>query len=61
MGSWSTSGAETSRKGEYALPINCGTRFKEKCVGHIVYGSEKDGMAFSYLFQLLDCMPSCEG
>jgi hypothetical protein len=29
--------------------------------GRIVSGSEKDGMAVSYLFQRLDCMPSCEG
>jgi hypothetical protein len=34
--------------------------FKEKCVGRIVSGSEKVGMALSYLPQLLDCMPSCE-
>jgi hypothetical protein len=37
------------------------TRFKEKRVGRIVSGSEKDGMAISYLLQPLDCMPSCEG
>jgi hypothetical protein len=61
MGSWSTSGAENSLKGEYAIPAGYGTRFKEKCVGRIVSGSEKDGMALSYLPQPLDCMPSCEG
>ena len=64
MGSWSTSGAENSLKGEYAIPVGyvgyC-TRFKEKCVGRSVSGSEKDGMALSYLLQPLDCMPSCQG
>jgi hypothetical protein len=61
MGSWSTSGAENSLKCEYAIPVGYDTRFKEKCVGRIVSGSEKDGMALSYLLQPLDCMPSCEG
>jgi hypothetical protein len=61
MGSWSISGAENSLKREYAIPVGYGTRFKEKCVGRIVSGSEKDGMALSYLPQPLDCMPSCEG
>ena len=61
MGSWSTSGAETSLKGEYAISISYGTRFKAKCIGRIVYGPEKDGMALSDLSQPLVCMPSCEG
>jgi hypothetical protein len=61
MGSGSTSGAENSLKGEYAIPVGYGIRFKEKCVSRIVSGSEKDGMALSYLSQPLDCMPSCEG
>jgi hypothetical protein len=58
MDSWSTSGAENSLKREYAIPVGYGTRSKEKCVGRIVFGSEKDGMALSYLLQPLDCMPS---
>jgi hypothetical protein len=33
----------------------------KRYVGRIVSGSETDGMAFSYLFQRLECMPSCEG
>jgi hypothetical protein len=37
------------------------TRLKEKCVGRIASGFEKDGMAVTYLHQLLDCMSSCEG
>ena len=61
MGSTSTSGTENSLKSEYAIPVGYGTRFKEKCVGRIVSGSEKDGMALSYLPQLLDCMPPREG
>ena len=61
MGSGSTSGAKNSLKGEYAIPVGYGTYFEEKCVGCIVSGSEEDGMAHSYLPQLLDCMPSCEG
>ena len=61
MGSWSTSGAETSLKGEYAIPVGFGTHFKEKCVGRIESGSEKDEMAFFYLPQPFDGMPSCEG
>jgi hypothetical protein len=61
MGSWSTSGAENFLKCEYAIPVSYGTRFKEKCVGRIASGFEKDGMALSHLPQLLDCMPSCEG
>jgi hypothetical protein len=46
MGSWSGSGAENSLKGEYAIPVGHGTRFKEKCVGRIASGSEKDGWLF---------------
>ena len=61
MGSSSTSGGENSPKGEYAIPVDCDTRFKEKCVGRIVSGSEKERMALSYLPQLLDHVPSCEG
>ena len=60
MGSASTSGAENSLKGEYAIPVGSGTRFNEKCVGRNISRLEKDGMALSYLLQLLDCMPSCE-
>ena len=55
-----TSGAENSLKGEYAIPVGYGTRFKEKCLGCIVFGSEKHGMVLCYLLQLLDSMPSCE-
>ena len=61
MGSWSTFGAENPLRGEYAIPVGYGTRFKEKCVRRIASGSVKDGMALSYLLQVLDCMPSCEG
>jgi hypothetical protein len=43
------------------FPLVMALAFKEKCVGRIVSGSEKDGMALSYLLQPLDCMPSCEG
>ena len=34
--------------------------FNKICVVRIVSGSETDGMAISFLPQLLDCMPSCE-
>jgi hypothetical protein len=61
MGSGSISGAENFLKGEYAIPLSYGTRFKEKYVGRIVSGFEKVGMALSHLPQLLDCMPSCDG
>ena len=58
MGSCSTSGA---RKGEYTVPVGYDTSFKEKmCRPHCIW-SETDGMAVSYLPQLLDCVPSCEG
>ena len=60
MGSGSTSDAKNSLKGEYPILVGYGTRFKEKCVGRIVSGSETDGMAVSYLSQLLDCGPTCE-
>ena len=51
MGSWSISGAETLLKGEYVIPVGYGTRFKEKCVGRIESGSEKDGIALYFLPQ----------
>jgi len=59
MGSRSASGAEDSRQGEYAISYNTG--FEDICVGRFVSGSETDGMAVSYLPQLLDRVPSCEG
>jgi hypothetical protein len=60
MGSWSTSGTKNSRKGEHAIPVSYNTISEERCVGRIVSASETDGMAISYLSQLLDCVPSCE-
>jgi hypothetical protein len=42
------------------FPVSYNVSFKRKCVGRIVFGSETDGMAVSYLPQLLDRVPSCE-
>jgi hypothetical protein len=53
--------AENSLKGDYAIPVGYGTRFKEKYVGRIVYGPERDGMALSYLSQLAGLYAVCEG
>jgi hypothetical protein len=43
------------------IPVSYNISFKETCVGSIVSGSEMNGMAVSYLPQLLDCVLSCEG
>ena len=43
------------------FPVGYNIGFKGTCVGHVASGSEIDGMAVSYLPQLLDCVPSCEG
>jgi len=43
------------------FPVGYRVGFNDICVGGFVSGSEKDGMAVSYLPQLLDCVPSCEG
>jgi hypothetical protein len=42
-------------------PARCNICFKEICEGRIVPGLETHGMVVSYLPQLLDCVPSCEG
>jgi hypothetical protein len=42
------------------FPVGYNIGFKKICVGRTVYGSETDGMAVSYLPQLLDCVPSCD-
>ena len=42
-------------------PVRYNTCFKVICSGRIVSGLETDGMAVSFLPQLLDRVPACEG
>jgi len=51
---------KTLAKVSTPIPVGYNIGFKETCVGRIVSGSETNGMAVSYLPQLLDCVPSCE-
>jgi hypothetical protein len=43
------------------IPVGYNIGFKETCADRIVSGSETNEVAVSYLLQLLDCVPSCEG
>jgi hypothetical protein len=47
-------------KVSFLSPVGYNVDFKQICVGRIVSRSERDGMALSFLPQLLDRVPSCE-